>query len=306
VSARTQLLPRIAGRQRSRAGGSVSRALLYLGVTLAALAFMGPFIFTVSSSLKAPSEMHVFPPTLFPAVPQWSNYLDIFQIQYVPYALFYRNTIIITLTALVGAVASASATAYGFARFRWPGRDICFVILLATLILPEEVVLIPKFLMFHLVPTALIGQTLIDTWWPLIVPSWFGGGAFSVFLLRQFFMQLPRELDEAAVIDGASSLQIFVNVILPLSKPGLATVGIFSFLGHWNDFIHPLIYLNTPAKYPLSVGLRWLIQQPTDPTVPRDNLFLAASVLMLLPAVILFFTMQRYFIQGVVMSGIKG
>lgn len=293
-------------RASTRTQSLVWRSLLYATITIFALLFTAPFVFTVGSSLKAPHELHVFPPTLLPDVPRWQNYVDIFQIEYVPYALFYRNTIIITLASLVGAVASASATAYGFARFRWPGRDVCFIILLATLILPEEVVIIPKFLMFHLVPTALFGETLIDTWWPLILPSWFGGGAFSVFLLRQFFMQLPRDLDEAAVIDGANTFQIFTRIVLPLAKPGLATVAIFSFLGHWNDFIHPLIYLNTPEKYPLSVGLRWLIQQPTDPTEPRDNLFMAASVLMLLPAIVLFFSMQRYFIQGVIMSGIKG
>ena len=173
-------------------------------------------------------------------------------------ASFYTNTVVITLASMVGSVLSATASAYGFARFRWPGRDFFFMVLLATIVLPEEVVIIPKYLMFHFVPEWLFGSTWIDTYWPLILPSWFGGGAFAVFLLRQFFLQLPRELDEAALIDGANSWQIFWNLAVPLSKPALATVAIFSFLGHWNDFIHPLIYLNTPAKFPLSVGLRWL------------------------------------------------
>lgn len=160
--------------------------------------------------------------------------------------------------------------------------------------------------MFHLIPTAVLGQTLIDTWWPLILPSWFGGGAFSVFLLRQFFLQLPRELDEAALIDGASTAHIFWHILLPLSKPALATVAIFSFLGHWNAFLEPLIFVTSTSKFPLSVGLRWLQQNPADPTIPQDHLLMAGSVLMVVPPVIIFFAMQRYFIQGVVMSGIKG
>jgi len=279
---------------------------VYVAAILVALLFMGPFVFTLTSSLKDSSELRVFPPTLFPAIWRWDNYVQVFQIENIPYGLFYRNSVVITAVATLGGVLSSTASAYGFARFRWPGRDAFFVILLATLVLPEEVVIIPKFLMFHLIPTALTGHTLIDTWWPLMLPPWFGGGAFSVFLLRQFFMQLPRDLDEAAILDGATSLQIFWRVLLPLSKPAIATVAIFAFLGNWNDFIHPLIFLNTPSKFPLSVGLRWLMQQPSDPTVPRDNLFMAASVLMLAPAIALFFSMQRYFVRGIVMSGIKG
>jgi multiple sugar transport system permease protein len=251
-------------------------------------------------------EIRAFPPTLFPAVPQWHNYVEIFTIPGVPYAQFYANTAIITLSATLGAVITAAVSAYGFARFRWSGRDFFFVVLLATLVLPEEVVLIPKFLMFNNVPRALIGRTLIDTWWPLILPSWFGGGAFAVFLLRQFFMQIPRELDEAAYIDGANSFQIFWHLLLPLARPALATVAIFSFLGHWNDFIHPLIYLNSNSKFPLSLGLRYFLNVPTEATQPRDHLLMAASLLMVVPMIVLFFAAQRYFVRGIVMSGIKG
>lgn len=293
-------------RRRAGISGALGRALLYALAILGAALFMGPFLFTVSSSLKSIPEIHAFPPTLLPAVPQWRNYVDIFTIPGVPYARFYANTAMITLAAVFGTVITAAASAYGFARFRWRGRDFLFLVLLSTLVLPEEVVLIPKFLMFNNVPRALIGQTLIDTWWPLILPAWFGGGAFNVFLLRQFFLQIPRELDEAAVIDGANSWQIFWYVILPLARPALATVAIFSFLGHWNDFIHPLIYLNTNTKFPLSLGLRYFLNQPADATQPRDHLLMAASLLMVLPAVLLFFAAQRYFVRGIVMSGIKG
>ena len=155
-------------------------------------------------------------------------------------------------------------------------------------------------------PKALIGKTLIDTYWPLILPSWFGGGAFNVFLLRQFFMQIPRDFDEAAVLDGASSWQIFWMIMLPLSRPALATVAVFSFLGQWNDFIHPLIYLNTSDKFPLSLGLRYFQQQPTDAMEPREHLLMAASLLMVAPAVTVYLFAQRYFVRGIVMSGIKG
>ncbi len=293
---------------KNKAALPVGRGLLYLVLIVLSIVFMVPFAFAFGTSLKPSTLLHTFPPQLFPPLTDMhpENYVRVFNIPYVPFTLFYRNTVIITLGATLGGIISATASAYGFARFRWPGRDFCFMVLLATLVLPEEVVIIPKFLLFHLVPLALFGTTWIDTWWPLILPSWFGGGAFSVFLLRQFFLQLPRELDEAALIDGANSWNIFWNIIVPLSKPALATVSIFAFLGHWNDFIHPLIYLNTPANFPLSVGLRWLQQQPTDAAEPRENLLMAASIMMIAPAIILFFTMQRYFVRGIVMSGIKG
>ncbi len=296
----------VAGRSGNLWVRSLGRGVLYLLAIVGAILFMGPFVFTVTSSLKSIPEVHAFPPTLFPAVPQWGNYVDIFTIPGVPYALFYRNTALITLLVLTGAVVTAAASAYGFARFRWKGRDFFFLVLLSTLVLPEEIVLIPKFLKFNNVPKVLIHRTLIDTWWPLILPSWFGGGAFNVFLLRQFFLQIPREFDEAAVIDGANSVQIFFKIILPLARPALATVGIFSFLGAWNDFIHPLIYLNSNDKFPLSLGLRYFQQVPADATQPRDHLLMAAALLMVVPAVALFFSAQRYFVRGIVMSGIKG
>ena len=205
-------------RNRSKGQPSLARPLLYLVITAGAIIFMLPFLFALTSSLKTPQELRVFPPAFLPAVPQWNNYPSLFELANIPYGTWYVNSVIITLSATVGTVLSASASAYGFSRFRWPGRDVMFTVLLATLILPEFVVLIPRFLMFHLIPTALTGQTLIDTWWPLILPSWFGGGAFAVFLLRQFFLQLPRELDEAALIDGANSVSIFWQILLPLSK----------------------------------------------------------------------------------------
>jgi multiple sugar transport system permease protein len=289
-------------------GGLLRQGLLYVIAVVAAVFFMAPFVFALGTSLKPIPLLHVLPAVFFPPIDQMqpSNYISVFTVPNIPFAAWYYNTVVITVSSLIGAIISATLSAYGFARFRWPLRDFFFGVLLATLVLPEEVVLIPKFLMFHLVPDYLFGQTWIDTWRPLIIPSWFGGSAFSVFLLRQFFLQIPREFDEAAVLDGANAWDILWRILIPLAKPAMATVGIFAFLAQWNDFIHPLIYLNSPAKYPLSVGLRWFVQQPTDPTEPRDNLLMAASILMLTPAIVLFFSMQRYFVRGIVMSGIKG
>ena len=289
---------------RRRAGLPLRTLALYVLVVLLAVVFTAPFFFSVSSSLKTPQELHVFPPNPLPAQPQFQNYLRVFEV--VPFGRFYINTILITVLATFGNVLAAALAGYGFARFRWRGRDLCFLILLSTLVLPEEVVIIPKFLMFHIIPEKLFGHTWIDTWWPLILPSWIGGGAFNVFLMRQFLMQLPRELDEAALVDGAGYFRTLWSILLPLTKPALATVAIFSFLSHWNDFIHPLIYLNSIEKFPLSLGLRWFQQQPTDPTEPREHLMMAAALMMALPCIILFFVMQRYFVRGIVMSGIKG
>ncbi len=287
-----------------RLGARLGRLGLYLLVGSLAAVFTAPFFFSLSSSLKTAQELHIFPPAPLPAVPQLYNYVLVFIV--VPYGLFYLNTIIIAGTATVGNVLAAAVAGYGFARFRWRGRDLCFLILLSTLVLPEEVVIIPKFLMFHLVPERLFGQSWINTWWPLILPSWIGGGAFNVFLMRQFLMQLPRDLDEAAKIDGAGPFRILWSVLLPLTKPALATVAIFSFLSHWRDFIHPLIYLNSREKFPLSLGLRWFQQLPLEASEPREHLLMAAALLMALPCIVLFFTMQRYFVRGIVMSGIKG
>jgi ABC-type glycerol-3-phosphate transport system permease component len=282
------------------------RGILYVLATFGAIVFMAPFLFAISSSLKTVAEIHLFPPTFLPAQPAFENYARLFNIPGVYFARWYLNSLIISVLAVIGTVLTASAAAYGFSRFRWRGRDFCFLVLLSTLVLPEEVVIIPKFLLFHYVPLALFGHTWIDTWWPLIVPYWFGGGAFSVFLLRQFFLQIPHDLDEAATIDGANSWQILWKILLPLAQPAVATVAIFSFLTHWNDFFHPLIYLSTVENFPLAVGLRWFQQNANDPTEPREHLLMAASMLMVLPCVLIFFTMQRYFVRGIVMSGIKG
>jgi ABC-type glycerol-3-phosphate transport system permease component len=285
------------GLSPERAQHLASRGLLYLLALVAAVLFMTPFFWTVSSSLKAMTEIYAYPPQALPAVPQWRNYARVFEM--VPFATFARNSIIVTLSAMTGQVLSASLVAFGFARFRFPGRDALFVLVLSTMLLPWEVTIVPLFLIFRAVG-------LLNSLWPLIIPAWFGGGAFFIFLLRQFFLTIPREFDEAARMDGASSLAIYWRIILPLSRPALATVAIFSFLNHWNEFIGPLIYINSSEWFTMPIGLRYFQNTPFSGEDPKEALLMAASIIMATPCVILFFAAQKYFVQGIVMSGIKG
>jgi len=207
----------------------------------------------------------------------------------------------VVVLSTAGAVISASIVAYSFARFRWRGRDIVFGITLATMILPSEVTLIPQYLLFKYL-------RWLDTIRPLWVPAWFGGGAFNIFLLRQFIMTIPREFDEAATIDGANPFSVLLLVLLPLMKPVLATIGVLSFIWGWNDFMGPLIYLSTPEKFTLALGMRYFDVTPAGQSwgMPTDHLLMAVCVMSTTPILILFFSAQRYFVRGIVMSGIKG
>jgi ABC-type glycerol-3-phosphate transport system permease component len=256
-----------------------------------------PFFWAVSASLKDAIEFSAIPPHWLPAEPHFFNYIAVWE--QVPYGRFLLNSLIVTILAMTGQVLSCTAVAYGFARFRFPGRDLLFGAALATLMLPREVTIIPQYLIFRQ-----LGW--IDTLLPLIVPFWFAGGAsaFTIFLMRQFFMTIPYEYDQAAQIDGASSWWIFWRVILPLSKPALATATIFAFLAHWNDFWGPLIFLNSPQNFTIPLGLRWL--QTSDIGQPKDNLLMAAAIMATVPIIAVYFCAQRYFVQGLVMTGIKG
>jgi ABC-type glycerol-3-phosphate transport system permease component len=289
-------------QQAKRASGdsfmqTAGKAVLYILAILTAIMFSLPFLWTLGSSLKSSQEIFAFPPTMFPAVPRWENYSDVFRL--APFLRFIGNTIFITAFAMVGQILSASAVAYGFSRFRFPGRDALFFVVLSTMMLPWQVTIVPQFLLFRY-----LGW--LNTFMPLIVPSFFGGGAFYIFLLRQFFMTIPRDLDEAAKLDGASSVRIFWSIILPLSGPAIATVAIFSFLQHWNEFIGPLIFLNTEDKYTLSIGLRYFIANPFESDEPREAILMAASLIVAAPSLLLFFIAQKYFVQGIVTTGLKG
>lgn len=289
---------RAAGLTSARLPALASRALLYAVAILTAVVFMLPFAWAFFSSLKSSQEIFEFPPRWLPAVPQWSNYADV--LTTVPFARWTWNTFVITVLSLIGTVLSASLVAYSFARFRYPGRDLLFLITISTLMLPLEVTLIPQYLIFR-------DLQWLDTFLPLIVPSFFGGGAFAIFLLRQFFLTIPIELDEAARIDGASSWHILWSIILPLSGPALATVAVLHFIGTWHAFLVPLVFLNTPDNFTVSVGLRYfVVPQGAGVEKPRDQLLMATSLMVAAPCVLLFFLAQKYFVRGIVMSGIKG
>jgi ABC-type glycerol-3-phosphate transport system permease component len=275
----------------------LGRALLYVAAAASSTAFLLPFLWAMLSSLKPPSEIRAYPPTVLPSVAQWSNYAEVFA--RVPYALWFRNTALVSALATIGGVLSASLVAYSFARFRWPTRDLWFMVTLSTMMLPVEVTIIPLYILFFR-----LGW--IDTYWPLIVPSFFGGGAFLIFLMRQFFLTIPMDLDEAARIDGAGPLQIFWRILMPLSVPALATATVLTFIGHWEAFLGPLIFLNKTERYTLALGLRHFQQQPSSDSQPVEHLLMAATLLMTAPIVVAFFLAQRYLVRGIVMTGIKG
>jgi ABC-type glycerol-3-phosphate transport system permease component len=281
-----------AGQRTRRRLGHLAA---YLLLTVGGIVMMVPFAWLVSSSLKSPQDIFIVPPEWIPAEPRWENYQEV--MSKLPFLSYLRNTLIITFGALIGQVASASVSAYSFARLRWPGRDVIFAIILATIMVPYTVTLIPTFILFK-------QFGWIDTFLPLIVPFWFGGGAFNIFLLRQFFRTIPMELDESARLDGASPWRIFVEIILPLSKPAIAVVTVFGFLSHWNDFFGPLVYLNSENHRTLALGLTALqgLAWGRDAT----HLVMAVSVIMIAPIIVLFFLAQRTFIEGIVLTGIKG
>jgi len=258
------------------------------------LLMLAPLAWMISTSLKSEGDVFLVPIQWLPKQALWSNYPE--ALTFVPYIQYFLNSVYVTTFAVLGTVLTASMVAFAFARLRGPGKNILFIILLSTLMLPGEVTLVPIYLMF---------RTLgwLDTYQPLILPSWFGGGAFYIFLLRQFFMSLPTELDDAAKIDGATLLQIYWRIMMPLSGPALATVAIFSFFENWNSFQPALIYLNTAERYTLPVGLRLYLSSMGN---THWNYLMAATVISIIPPVVLFFISQRFFIEGSILSGVKG
>ena len=279
-------------RERRSSQQLLQDIFLYPLTIIGAGVMLIPLLWLLSSSLKSTAMIFVYPPQWIPNPIRWENYTDVFRV--IPFAQFTLNTVIVTGTALFGQLLSASLVAFGFARLRFPGRDMLFLVLLGTIMIPYHITLIPTFVLFRI-----LGW--LDTWLPLIVPYWFGGGAFYIFLLRQFFMRLPLELDDAASIDGATIFGIFWRIILPQAKPALGVVAVFSFLNHWNDFFGPLIYLNSPEKYTLAIGINLFRSFQTT----EWNLLMAASVMISLPCILLYALAQRFFIQGVVFTGLK-
>jgi multiple sugar transport system permease protein len=294
-AADTRALP-VARAGRRSVGHYLGRALLYFLAISLGITFLVPYLWGLGTSLKTPFETTAIPPTWLPKVPQWSNYVLVSQL--TPFLTFLRNTVFLTAVNIVGEVMIGAAVAYGFSRFKFRGRNVLFMILLSRMMLPREVTIIPQYLLFNQ-----LGW--LDTYWPLIVPHWLAGSSFGVFLLRQFFLTIPREFDDAARVDGANSFQIFWQVLLPLAKPALAALAIFAFIGNWNMLWEPLIYLNTTEKMTLAVGLTWF-QTFQLGNSPKTHLMMAYSIMITLPVIAVFFTAQRYFIQGIVLSGLKG
>ena len=266
--------------------------LLFILMLLAAV-FLLPFAFALSTSLKPLTELFSVPVKWFSRPFAWSNFVEGWTIR--PFHLFLKNTVFITFLTTLGNLFSSSLVAYGFARLRFPGRDVLFVILLSTMMIPSQVTIVPLFLFYNK-----IGW--LDTYLPLIVPSFFAVHPFYVFLLRQFMLGIPHELEEAAKMDGCSAFGIYRQIVLPLCKPALATVAIFSFVNTWNDFFDPLIFLNSESRKTLTLGLvmfRGIYDQ-------EWHLLMAVTVLVALPCIIVFLLAQRHFIEGITITGMKG
>jgi multiple sugar transport system permease protein len=284
-------------RQRSPRFGQRARRLLKLVGVYAlllglAVVFLLPFMWMVSTSLKLSQDVYTYPPTFLPNSFEWRNYVIGWNT--LPFNTFLRNSLVVTVANVIGNLISCSLVAYGFARLRARGRDVLFLLLLATLMIPREVTIVPRFLLFKEV-------ALVNTLWPLILPAWFGY-PFFIFLLRQFFMSIPQELDEAARIDGASSLRILLTIILPLSKPALATVAVFAFIGNWTNVLDPLIYIRSQDLYTLALGLNLF----RGVNLIQMNLLMAVSIVTLVPVLVVFFLSQRLFVQGVTLTGMGG
>lgn len=266
---------------------------LQLLMTAILVSFLIPTLWMISSSLKATTEVFVHPIKWIPSNPQWKNYADVFE--RLPFARFAWNTVVVTSLAVLGTIFSSITVGYSFARLKWPGRNFFFALMIATMLLPEIITLIPRFILFRTLDW-------IDTFLPLIVPYWFGATSLYVFLVHQFFRGIPIELEEAALIDGANRVQILTQILVPLSKPVIATVGVFALIQHYNEFLTPLIYLNSMDNWVMALGVRAL----NDSNAANWELVFAASTLMLIPVLILFVFAQRYFVQGITMTGFGG
>ncbi len=275
-------------------------AMIHAALVILSIAFLFPLIWMLSTAVKPLDEAMTTPPIWIPSEFQFDNFgkamaFDADKLGYIPFLVYGINTIVLCLLVVAGSVISNAIVGYSFARLKWKGRDTAFALTLATMMVPFPILMVPLFGLFRD-----LGWT--GTFRPLWVPAWFGA-AFSIFLLRQFFKTIPFELSEAATIDGCSEWGIFTKVILPLCKPALAVVALFAFIGTWNDFIGPLIYLFDQKHFTLSLGLQ---QYQAQHGGTQWNLLMAASAVVVAPVIILFFFTQKLFIQGISMSGLKG
>ena len=269
-------------------------ALVYAILSAVAFIFLLPFVWMVLSAIKSAQEVAYFPPTIIPRQILLSNFVDAWTHPDMRFTRWLWNTVYISGAVLIGTLLTASLCAYGFARIQFPGRGFWFIATIASVMLPPQVTLIPLYVLFFQ-----IGW--LNTFHPLVIPAWFGGGALNIFLLRQFFLQIPTELEDAAYIDGANRLHIWWRIFLPLSVPALLTVAIFTFQGTWNDFYGPLIFLTGRDKFTLSLGMNLFNSQYGA----QVHYMMAIATLMSLPMIVVFFVAQRYFIGGIVLSGVN-
>jgi multiple sugar transport system permease protein len=270
----------------------ISKIIVYFILISLSLAFFFPLYWMIRTALSTTADVFTKDIKIFPSTIVFTNYIKAFQSS--PFIKFFFNTVIITVLNIVGAVITSSLCAFGFSRLDWPGRDKVFGILMTALMVPYAVLIIPHFVGWSYLH-------LTDTFAPLIVPAFFGGGLFNIFLLRQFFMGIPKELDEAAYIDGASSFQIYLKVILPLSKQSLIVVGLLTFLTNWNDYMAPLIYLSSEKNFTLMLGLNQFIGGYNS----QWELMMAAATIVIIPSLIIYMFAQKHFIEGIAMTGMK-
>jgi len=289
--------PSLSGRR------VVGRIVTYGLLVLFSLFVFVPLAFMLSTSLKTEQQLFVWPIQWIPDPVEWRNYPQAFVElgRIAPGLTFWRilgNTLFITALAMVAELVAVSLVAYGFARFRFPGRDTLFVVLLATMMLPGIITLIPTFIIWR-------ELGLINTYDPLTLTAWFGGGAWAIFMLRQFYLTIPVEMEEAAVIDGANTFQIYSRIMLPLIKPALLALGVFIFQGNWNNFMGPLIYINTTQMFPLVLALRFF-QESLSNEAPKWHYMMAMSTVMAAPILALYFAAQNYFLEGLTIGAVKG
>lgn len=281
-----------SGVARKRRFFNPYNLMLHVILTAGALFMLMPFLWMVSTSLKAQGDIFIFPPQWIPDPPRWNNYVLSWTLK--PMGLAFMNSLKISVLATVGTVFTSSLAAFAFAKLEFRGSKFLFALLLATLMIPVQVTLIPLFILFKWI-------NWIDTHWPLIVPAILTN-AYGVFLLRQFFKSLPDELGDAGRIDGCNPLQIYWHIYLPLAQPALVTLGIFAFMYHWNEFLLPLIYLNTQTQFTLPLMLASFQNGYTT----EWALLMAAATIALIPVIIVYIFGQRYFVQGIALTGLKG
>ncbi len=280
-----------AAARSSRLGRRIQLVAAYTALGIGSLWALFPFLWMISTSLKSDSQVLIYPPVWIPNPPVWSNYAEV--VRLVPFARFLMNTIIVSVTVTILELITSSFAAYAFARLRFPGRDKLFLLYLGTLMIPGQVTIIPNFLLM-----SWLGW--VDTYAALIIPAAFS--AFGTFLLRQFFLSIPPELEQAARMDGASYFQTYRHIILPLSGPALATLAVFAFMTQWNAFLWPLIVTNKEVMRTLTVGIRYF----GDDAPGQFNYLMAGTVMSIIPILLVFLFLQRYFVRGVALTGMGG